>query len=212
MGEMQRSLEMILEQVGRVTHGMVPFPTITDITKTGMDCDIDKVYRALDGKLPTLPINLRKWDMEFEGSAVELDEYLHFNRYRAATLRSKLYSKLPGFPLDVYRRHCEEHEDRCLTAGGYGRKWTNTACERQFGSGAPPGNLGGGGAPRWKQRAFYDFVKDLSPLLIGVRLARVSVWDELPDGEGHLTVVDILSRPSRTGVQALAKLIRKRGS
>ena len=28
-------------------------------------------------------------------------------------------------------------------------------------------DLNGEGSPRWKQRAFYDFVKDLSPLIKG---------------------------------------------
>ncbi|MHA7678588.1 DUF7255 family protein [Cupriavidus sp. PET2-C1] len=39
----------------------------------------------------------------------------------------------------------------------------NRSCERQFGVGSAQKILEGAGAPRRKQRAFYDFVKDLCP-------------------------------------------------
>lgn len=212
MGEMQQTLERILRDAGAVTHQTVPFPTVTDISRAGQGPVVDDVYRSLGGALPAVTLNLRKWDMEFDGFAVELDEYLHFNRYRAITLRSPAYASLSSFPLDLYRVYCNEHEDRCLSAGGYGCKWSNHSCEHQFGTGAPPKNLEGGGAPRWKQRAFYDFVKDLSPLLLGVRVARVSVWDGVPDGASERTVADVLSWPSAAGVRGLAELVRRRGA
>jgi hypothetical protein len=44
-----------------------------------------------------------------------------------------------------------------------------------------PRELSGNGSPRWKQRAFYDFVTDRSPLPIGVTVVRVAVWDTLVD-------------------------------
>jgi hypothetical protein len=38
------------------------------------------------------PLRLSAWDLEFDGIAVELDEHLHFNRYRGLTLKSPRYS------------------------------------------------------------------------------------------------------------------------
>ena len=47
-------------------------------------------------------------------------------------------------------------------------------------AGGPPGELAGDGAPRWKQRALYDALKDTVPLLpTGVRLARVATHDDV---------------------------------
>ena len=44
--------------------------------------------------------------------------------------------------------------------------------------GGPPGDLVGDGAPRWKQRAVYDALKDTVLLLPGgIRLARVATHD-----------------------------------
>jgi len=48
--------------------------------------------------------------------------------------------------------------------------------------GGPPGDLDGEGAPRWKQRALYDALKDTAPLLPeGLRLARVATHDHVGD-------------------------------
>ena len=58
-----------------------------------------EVYLILGGVEKMFPSNLRKsWDIEFEGVGMELDEQLHFNRYRLKTLASPLYRELSGFP------------------------------------------------------------------------------------------------------------------
>lgn len=210
MGKMQQALQEILLQAGSVTDRTLPFPTMADVVTAGMYRIVHDVYRSLGGLLPVPTVSLRKWDMEFEGLAVELDEYLHFNRYRAITLRSPVYSELRGFPLALYRQYCVQHEDVCLRVGAFGGKWSNPSCERQFGQGSSPRNLGEDGAPRWKQRAFYDFVKDLSPLLIGVRIARISAWDLVSDGARERTVAEILCSPSEAGARGIVELVRVR--
>lgn len=176
MGAMQRMLERLLGEVGAVSHGTLRTPRPTDLEGCVWATAVDAVYRQLGGRRPHAPLRPGGWDLEFNGVAVELDEYLHFNRYRAMTLESQVYGELPAFPLAIYRGHCADHEDRCLRAGSYKGKWSNPSSESQFGPKSEPGDLSGGGAPRWKQRAFYDFVKDLSPLLVHVRLVRLSVW------------------------------------
>lgn len=212
VGRMQAALEVILRSAGKISRGEIRFPHRTDITHDNQAEIVNEVYRKLGGMLPVPELHLRPWDIEFDGVAIELDESLHFNRYRASTLESKAYAELPGFPLDLYRRYCALHEGACLKAGGYGGKWSNKSCERQFGTPGSPQDLVRGGAPRWKQRAFYDFVKDLSPLLIGVRVVRIAIWDKVPETSGKRTVADILQRPSYSvaATQDLVELVRNR--
>jgi hypothetical protein len=101
-------------------------------------------------------------------------------------------------------------EARCLKAGGYGGKWSNSSCESQFGPASKPKDLSGNGAPRWKQRAFYDFVKDFSPLLVGVKVVRVAIWDVVTDSNRSRTIEEVLSAPSQSSGDALTMLIQER--
>lgn len=150
--------------------------------------------------------------MELDGVAVEFDEHLHFNRYRRETLRSELYQLLPSFPTHTYLAFCEAHEDSCLQAGSYAGKWSNRSCEARFGPAGSHRDLSGDGAPRWKQRAFYDHLKDLSPLLVGTRMARVSIWDALAEADGVRTVAEAVLRPTRGTLEALTGLVRQRAA
>lgn len=119
------------------------------------------------------------WDLAFEdGLVVELDEQLHFNRYRATTLHEEWARFLPW--RGSYLVYCQEREADCLTDGGWGKRWTNPSCERLFGPADPPGTFQAGGAPRWKQRALYDALKDAVALAsTTVRLARLAIYDEV---------------------------------
>lgn len=210
MGEMQDQLKRLLGGQGHLTSGAVAFPRLADVLGSELASSVDEVYRRLGGVLDAVPVNFRKWDLEFDGVALELDEYLHFNRYRAITLESPVYDRLPAFPFDLYKEYCRLHEDACLRAGGFGGKWSNSSCNAQFGMASQPKVFTGGGPSRWKQRAFYDFVKDLSPLLIDVTLVRISVWDWIEDGGKRRTVEEVLSRPFPTSGAALAALVRSR--
>lgn len=67
---------------------------------------------------------------------------------------------------------------RVSHAGGWGKRWTNSSCEKLFGPPDLPGAFYAGGAPRWKQRALHDATKDAFALSrMGVRLARLAVYD-----------------------------------
>lgn len=191
-GRMQRALEQVLGSVGTVSRKPLKYPKNADVAASDLRPEIERVYRALGGVLQSIPLNLRSWDLEFDGIAVELDECLHFNRYRGGTLKSAIYARLPRFPLGTYKRFCSEREDICFKNGSYGKKWSSPSSQSQFGLASQPKDLDGNGAPRWKQRAFYDFVKDLSPLLLGVKVVRVAVWDELANVECSTTVGDAL--------------------
>ena len=102
-----------------------------------------------------MPLRPGPWDLAFEGNLfVELDEELHFNRYRSVTLEPAWAVELPW--RRDYMSFSVEHEPACLAAARWGKRWTNPSCERIFGPADPPGTFGVVGAPRWKQRALYD--------------------------------------------------------
>jgi hypothetical protein len=217
MGDMQRSMAELLAQVGRVEEKtLLRVPRWPDVDAAGYVGAVESVYRGLGGVVEQVNEavqglrHLRAWDLEFNGVALELDEHLHMNRYRAETLRSRVYQGLEGFPLALYARYCVDFESNCLRAGAYGGKWSNASCERQFGKGDPAGALQNKGSPRWKQRAFYDFVKDLSPLLFDLPLARIAWCDRIFEDGRQRTVAEILIRPSAASASVLAQLVRER--
>lgn len=115
---------------------------------------------------------------------IELDEEQHFNRYRSTTLAVTEPLTLPWTP--AYLDYSEHNEGRLLPGWGTGRRWTNPSAARFFGEPSSPGDFTSNGAPRWRQRAFYDSVKDALP---NRHLARVAVYDTTSDGrtlEAHL--------------------------
>jgi len=212
MGKMQCALKQLLSTEGMLSERTLRVPRADDVGRSHFSHEVQDVYRQLGGIRPSFPLNLGCWDMEFEGIAIELDECLHFNRYRAITLASIAYTQLSRFPLSNYQRYCSHYEDECLRGGGYGGKWSNPSCVAQFGAASPPKDLTQNGSPRWRQRAFYDFVKDLSPLIIGVTVIRVAVWDTVVEDGYSRTVAEVLTAPSHASGAALASLLRERGT
>jgi len=208
-GEMQCAFEQLLGCAGTVSHKTLKFPKADDVAASELKPEIERVYRSLGGILPAIHLNLRHWDIEFDKIAVELDECLHFNCYRTITLNSKSYKRLPGFPLKDYQRYCSERAEECRRAGSWGKRWSTKGSKAQFGKASK--DLSGNGSPRWKQRAFDDFVKDLSPLLIDVTVVRVAVWDTVVDGDRSRTVEEVLAAPSGCASSAaLAALVKER--
>jgi hypothetical protein len=208
MGQRQQTLDRLL---GGST-ARLPIPTTAELQASPYYDEVLRLYRLLGGVLAEPRITLRHWDMVVDGVAVELDEELHFNRERARTLDASWYDALPAFPREAYRRYCVDGEAACLQAGGFGGKWTNPSAERQFGPAGIPRDLAGPGSPRWRQRAFYDAVKDLSPLTIGVTVARIAIWDEVVLDGVTRTVHQVLASPSEAVRLALLELVRKRSA
>jgi len=171
---------------------------------------VQKIYHGLGGIQAPYALNLRAWDIQYNGIAVELDEELHFNQYRAQTLTAPIYSSLPRFPLQLYQKYCTNHEHACLKAGRFGQKWTNPSCERQFGSASPNGILAKNGAPRWKQRAFYDCIKDLAPLMLGINVVRIAIWDIIVVDNRQIPIQKALDTPDKQIRDAIIKLIEQR--
>lgn len=158
-------------------------PVVSQLPRpTGAEhhAELLELYRALGG-LIELPVwRPGGWDLIFEGPlVVELDEQLHFNRYRARTLNASWASDLPW--AEDYRRYCADHEGRCLQDGCGQQRWTNRSSARNF-AGGPVGDLDVGGAPRWKQRAFYDALKDTAHAAgMKATMARVAIYDTVDE-------------------------------
>ncbi|OBB77167.1 hypothetical protein A5759_04525 [Mycobacterium sp. 852014-52144_SCH5372336] len=148
-----------------------------------------ELFNSLRGQMPMPRLRPGAWDLAFsDGLVIELDEELHFNRYRAHTLQTNWASTLPW--RDTYLQLCADFEDECLGAGRWGKRWTTPSCESMFGPPSPPGVLDGPGAPRWKQRALYDAVKEIATRQSRTpQLCRLSVWDRI----GETTIGDALA-------------------
>lgn len=179
-------------------------PTVADLSAVSA-AEVLDLYHVLGGVIDSPTFRPGAWDLLFvDWLVVELDEELHFNRYRATTLASSWEQTLP-WTTDC-RRHCSVRRSDCLSAGAWGKRWTNDSAGRMF-AGGPPGELAGDGAPRWKQRGLYDALKDTAPLLSRhVHLARVATHDAV-NGVSLGAVLDGLV-PVECG--PLLELVRRR--
>jgi len=135
---------------------------------------ITEMYAILGGKLDKVPLNIGKYDIELESFIIEFDEENHFNRYRLKTLSSPIYKNWKNFKVIDYQQYCTKYEDRCRT---YGKFWHTDSSDKQYGGSSPNGILGGIGPSRWKQRAFYDFVKDVYSIAVNIPIIRISIYD-----------------------------------
>lgn len=207
----EQSLRNLLMSVGHVTKKTLPWPRSDAVWCSDTRTVISEVYEGLGGALTEPMFRVGECDVEFEGYVVELDEEMHFNRYRALTLRSKIYEKIGGFPLVLYADYCATREQECLKRH-HGKYWSTPRAEELFGESGTPGDLACEGSARYKQRAFYDFVKDLSPLVGGPKVARVSIWDQIADSAGSRLLGDVLSKPVDDSALQIKRLIETRAA
>jgi hypothetical protein len=74
-------------------------------------------------------------------------------------------------------------------------------------AGGPRGELDGAGAPRWKQRAFYDAMKDTGAgEEIGLSISRVAIYDTVDD----VLLEEILERRVVVEPSAVLALVNQR--
>jgi len=193
-------LGTMLTQLGLERAETPPTPPRLSGLSPSHQTEVLRTYRALGGQLEAPQLRPGAWDLAFtEGVVVELDEELHFNRFRLETL-----SAGESRPWDHrYRQYCTDFENECLKAGMWGSRWTTSSAERLMGAGDPAGELGEHGAPRWKQRALYDSIKDLAA---DVRLCRLSVYDSL----GNETLGRVLTGHATYKPARLATLVQNR--
>lgn len=76
-----------------------------------------------------------------------------------------------------------------------------------FGPADPPKTFDGKGSPRWKQRAFYDAIRDACALHVpGASMARISIYDVV----GEFVLSDVLDGRVKCSRTALENLIESR--
>lgn len=177
-------------------------PRMSDLSEATAG-ELVELYRSLGGAHDHPDLRPGSWDLVFEGSVlVELDEELHFNRYRARTLAASWERTLPWTA--SYRDYCMDHESACLAAGSWGKRWTNDSAGRMF-SGGVAADLDGNGAPRWKQRALYDAIKDTLPGSgTDARLARIATHDQI-EGVSLGAMLDGVAPIDVVGIRALVE-------
>ncbi len=212
MPKMEDGLIRLFREAGLdVRAGERPHLTARELTQSGCIQEVQRVYSALGGCLDAPPLRVGQFDMIVEDTPVELDESRHFNRYRALTLDSAIYSEVAGFDPSYYRHLCQVREKDCLKDAKFGGYWSNGSCEEQFGPAAQPGMLQGGGAPRWKQRAFYDFLKDLTSVVESRAVVRFAMWEDMPDASGDALGDLLLSYKPGNWRQEVVRRFHQRG-
>lgn len=157
-------------------HGSIHFDTVKE------------VYNNLRGQLNDLPIGYGTWDISTTNFIIELDEERHFNRYRRITLESTFYNRYKLFSPTNYKRYCTDFEKDCLSAARWGKYWKNDSSEKMFIKSDQ--DLDKNGSSRWRQRAYYDFLKDVTAKIRRLPIIRVSIYDTFR----NRTIGDLLTK------------------
>lgn len=176
----ENTLKNILHRLYR--NGTHTKPYQDDFYRSIHNEEIDNVYRILGGKQNKYPTNYRGYDIICKNFILELDEERHFNRYRLLTLNSNIYNNKKYFDYELYRIYCKDKEYECKIAASWGRNWKTDSSDKQFGESNIEGCLESNGSSRWKQRAFYDYLRDISFYISGIPIIRVSIWEKMDEG------------------------------
>ncbi|MCC3299413.1 DUF7255 family protein [Arthrobacter caoxuetaonis] len=199
MGKTETAMGVLLAGAGYRVTVKPPAASTADMGCKASSEALD-IYGRLQGIQERTLLTSGRWDIAVEGNLlIEVDEQEHFNRHRATTLEGTSYPWTAD-----YRRYCTEHESRCRTYGGY---WASGSSSAMFGPASPQGDHTGVGAPRWRQRALYDAVRDVWARDNQVwKLARVSIYDVV-DG---VRFRDVLDGRSRIAPERLREMIESR--
>lgn len=205
MGKRQDNLIALLKtHTNKVDCEFIPKPQFQHYKDSKYYQELIRIYRSLGGKQNEIPFNIGKYDCIVNGMIVELDEENHFNRYRAITLKAGIYQNGKTLNLERYLDYCKTYEDKCNTHGGY---WSNNSTEKLFGKSNNNGNLNGEGSSRWKQRAFYDLLKDHIPLILDIPVKRISIYDTIILGSTRYKINDILKGSDKRFAESIYKTI-----
>lgn len=181
----QQNLEKFLQPLIN-RSSTIPKIRAEDLSDTQLK-NIEAIYKKLGGVLEKPPINYGKYDIILKDKVVEVDEENHFNRYREITLTSPFYKSHKGFDTSAYKSYCHLYESKCRS---YGKFWSSPSTEKQFGKAGTNGDFSNGGSSRWKQRAYYDFIKDHLKEVYNIPVIRLSIYDQL----NGVTLHEILTK------------------
>lgn len=177
MGERQTLLKSLAEDMYGRSLIKSPKLSFSEIEYVGLMNEVERVYSVMGGTSEQVPLNYGSWDISLKDFFIELDEERHFNRYRLATLASPIYANYPNFSVSNYREYCSVKEEQCLKSASWGNNWTTNSSDKLFIASGDNGNLSANGSSRWRQRAFYDFIKDLNFVIRKVPILRISIYD-----------------------------------
>lgn len=169
-----------------------------------------ETYENLEGQKPFPEITFNVPFLEFGRFCILLDEAIHFNRYRAKTLRSAFYDQLSSFPAMKYRTYCRKHEMECMKTGTSNPSWTNVESEYHFGASQQSGDLGLSGSAGWKMTAYKDFLTDLICRKRKIRLLRISVWDDLMVSKNLKKFNELLMSPGSQETEQILKYVERK--
>lgn len=175
-----------IEKYGEGNH---PSPNLKELDDNRMT-EIKSVYKELGGTLSEVPFNFRGYDIMLRDFIVELDEQEHFNRYRLKTLESFIYNDFHNFDVNEYKIFCNEYEHKCRKYGGF---FKNDSTKLQFTNQCSYCNFEDLGASRWKQRAFYDFIKDIYSITAKIPIIRISIYERY-NGD---TINDLINKEGK---------------
>lgn len=201
MGEREAELGRLLGGVDAKS----PRVQVNSLPKVAQDLLTD-LYQTLGGVMdPMPPLRPGGWDIVLtDGRVLELDEEQHFNRYRAASLKPVWARALPWCA--EYRDQSRRYEFVCKRVASGGRFLSSPVAERMFGESWLHYELEGVDWTRWKQRALYDAAKDIAALHGAIRLARVSVWDNV----SGVALGNILAGLAEVNPEELMRLVDER--
>ena len=163
--------QIVLQEYGEKKHSKLTKNQF--LLSSELYFEVERMYKELGGTQEEPPLKFGAWDISTPKFIMELDEENHFNRYRLQTLNSNIYQMINGFRLDEYMRFCTLYEYSCRKHGGF---WKNNSSEKLFVKSDDNGCLDGTGSSRWKQRAFYDFLRDVTGLIKGIPVIRLSIY------------------------------------
>lgn len=181
-----------------------------ELKGTFFEKTIKETYEVLGGFHEFPELTFQVPFIEFGRFCVLLDEPIHFNRFRAKTLRSIFYESLSSFPAMKYRTFCRKHEVECLKAGTANPHWTNLKAEHHFGPSQDSGDLGLKGSAGWKMTAYKDFLIDVICRHRKIRLLRISVWDDLMINRSLKKFNELLISPGTNETEMILKFVERK--
>ena len=163
--------QVVLQEYGEKKHSKLTKSQLS--LSPELYSEVKSMYKELGGTQEDPPLTFGPWYISTPEFIIELDEENHFNRYRLQTLNSNIYQMINGFRLDEYMRFCTLYESGCRKHGGF---WKNNSSEKLFVKSDDNGCLDGAGSSRWRQRAFYDFLRDVTGLIKEIPVIRLSIY------------------------------------
>ena len=163
--------QVVLQEYGEKKHSKLTKSQLS--LSPELYSEVKSMYKELGGTQEDPPLTFGPWDISTPEFILELDEENHFNRYRLQTLNSNIYQMINGFRLDEYMRFCRLYDSGCRKHGGF---WKNNSSEKLFVKSDDNGCLDGTGSSRWRQRAFYDFLRDVTGLIKEIPVIRLSIY------------------------------------